>query len=135
MHLFCTYACTHDMHHVCTYYACIVCHNPDLTVIIFFYGKIGWFLVSSSKTTHSQRKRWAPSFNPCPRGVHWWQSRPNWLSWRRETWLGPSKKCHLRNHARVHLKIVALHGSEQLAGTARGNRGSDVFFSAPELKN
>ena len=88
---------------------------------------------SNSKTAHFERKRWAPPFKPCPRGVHWWWSRPNWLSWRREPWLGPSKKCHLgplwmegKNCPR---------GSEKLMGTARGDRGSGIFFSAPELKN
>ena len=108
-------------------------HNPQTQAIIIFCGKIGWFSVSSSKTTHFQRKRWAPPFKPCPRGVHWWWSRPNWLSWRREPWLGPSKKCHLgplwmegKNCPR---------GSEKLMGTARAHRGSGIFFSAPELKN
>ena len=87
---------------------------------------------SNSKTAHFERKRWAPPFKPCPRGVHWWWSRPNWLSWRRETWLGPSKKCHL-GPLWMEGKNCP-HNSEKLMGTARGDRGSDISFSAPELK-
>ena len=50
---------------------------------------------SNSKTAHFERKRWAPPFKPCPRGVHWWWSRPNWLSLHREKWIGPSKNGNL----------------------------------------
>ena len=108
-------------------------HNPHPNAIKPKCANFDPNFASNSKTAHFERKRWAPPFKPCPRGVHWWWSRPNWLSWRRETWLGPSKKCHLgplwmegKNCPR---------GSEKLMGTARANRGSGIFFSAPELKN
>ena len=108
-------------------------HNPQTQPIKPKCANFDPNFASNSKTAHFERKRWAPPFKPCPRGVHWWWSRPNWLSWRRETWLGPSKKCHLgplwmegKNCPR---------GSEKLMGTARGDRGSGIFFSAPELKN
>ena len=81
---------------------------------------------SNSKTAHFERKRWAPLFKPFPRGAHWWWSRPNWLSWRRETWLGPSKKCHL---GRLWMEDKNCpRGSEKLMGTARADRGSGIFF-------
>ena len=108
-------------------------HNPHPNAIKPKCANFDPNFASNSKTAHFERKRWAPPFKPCPRGVHWWWSRPNWLSWRRETWLGPSKKCHLgplwmegKNCPR---------GSEKLMGIARANRGSDISFSAPELKN
>ena len=108
-------------------------HNPQTHPIKPKCANFDPIFASNSKTAHFERKRWAPPFKPCPRGVHWWWSRPNWLSWRREPWLGPSKKCHLgplwmegKNCPR---------GSEKLMGTARANRGSDISFSAPELKN
>ena len=96
-------------------------HNPQTQAIIYFCGKIGWFLVSSSKTTHFERKRWAPPFKPCPRGVHWWWSRPNWLSWRRETWLGPRKSAIWDPSGwRAKIAHVALKSSWEPHGPTEG---------------
>ena len=131
--------CAHaraDQHqaHMCMH-ASLLCdsHNPQTQAIKPKCANFDPIFASNSKTAHFERKRWAPPFKPCPRGVHWWWSRPNWLSWRRETWLGPSKKCHLRNQG--FTSKMSLNGSEKLMGTARADRGSDIFFSASELKN
>ena len=70
-------------------------HNPHTHVDNFFLSCFEPIFASNSKTAHFERKRWAPPFKPCPRGVHWWWSRPNWLSWHREKWIGPSKNGNL----------------------------------------
>ena len=70
-------------------------HNPHTHVENFFLSYFEPIFASNSKTAHFERKRWAPPFKPCPRGVHWWWSRPNWLSWHREKWIGPSKNGNL----------------------------------------
>ena len=73
----------------------VVPHNPHTHADNFFLSCFEPIFASNSKTAHFERKRWAPPFKPCPRGVHWWWSRPNWLSWHREKWIGPSKNGNL----------------------------------------